>query len=590
VESNDITNPDQLLARGNELEDKGQYAAALQCYEQAGREAPTYPRPLINVGNVLRRLGCSDEAEKFYKAAIELSPEYAPAHFNLGSFLGSRGRNHDAEYHLREALRLEPSMVEAAVVLAVVMQASHRWDEAETTLRRALDVRPDFALAALNLGQLLIEQARYEEAVPLIERSVAIAPEALSWALFLMNNRADLSAARIHGIHVKVGAAISKIAGPPYVAWTNRPDPNKRLKVGYVSGDFSLHPVGLLMKPVLANHDPSAFDVHCFSNTKAMDSMAQLLCELAPKWYSIVGLSDDDFSGLVRKEEIDILVDLSGHTNRNRLQAFARHPAPVQVTWLGYLNTTGLATIDYRVCDRYTDPAGVTEAWSTETLFRMPHSQWCYVPWTDANPTPDDQRSHESLLFGSVNRSRKITDACLDLWCPILEAVPAAKLLILDVQEEERRSLLRRFHQRNIDSARLMLAPRQSIETYYTTLASLDVALDTLPYNGATTTLDTLWMGTPIVALRGERGLSRGSYSILSSAGLTELIAETPQEYMKINLRLAEDRVWRSKLRTSLRRRLTESPLMDSAGFVRALEAGYREMWKTWCQSPRGSD
>jgi predicted O-linked N-acetylglucosamine transferase (SPINDLY family) len=339
------------------------------------------------------------------------------------------------------------------------------------------------------------------------------------------------------------------------------------------------------LKPVLANHNPSSFELHCFSNSNEIDPITQILRELCPKWHSVADLSDDDFTELIRDERIDILVDLSGHTNRNRLRALARHPAPVQVTWLGYLNTTGLAAMDYRICDGLTDPPGSTEALHTEKLFRTTRSQWCYEPWAAPPMARHDATLSDTVAFGSVNRSRKITEPCLDLWCRILTSVPAAKLLILDVAEGEIQPLLSSFEKRSINSSRLTLLGRQPLETYYKTIARLDVALDTFPYNGATTTLDTLWMGTPIVALLGQRGLSRGSYSILSCAGLQELIAETPDEYVELNIRLAQDEAWRRELRRSLPSRLAASPLMNTGGFVADLENGYRQMWQAWCEA-----
>ncbi|MGH9807304.1 MAG: tetratricopeptide repeat protein, partial [Terriglobia bacterium] len=352
-----ISEIDQLLRQGNELEARGNHAAALECYESAACAAPAYPTAYMNIGNVLQQLRRFDEAADSYREAIRVAPDYAPVRFNFGSFLASRGENDAAEAQLRAALHIDPRMAEAAVAMSVVLEATDRPAEAENILRRALELRPDYALAALNLGQLLLRLGRFDDALSFIERSVVIAPDALSWMLSSINNRADLDASEIHRRHVSVGNAIHRVSGPCFTTWSNRPDPNKRLKVGYVSGDFRLHPVGLFLKPILAHHNRSAFDVHCFSNNAEIDSATQILHQSAPHWTQISHLSNDDLADLFRKEGIDILVDLSGHTNLNRLRVFARHPAPVQVTWLGYLNTTGLAEMDYRICDRYTDPA-----------------------------------------------------------------------------------------------------------------------------------------------------------------------------------------------------------------------------------------
>jgi predicted O-linked N-acetylglucosamine transferase (SPINDLY family) len=296
-------------------------------------------------------------------------------------------------------------------------------------------------------------------------------------------------------------------------------------------------------------------------------------------------MSDHDVAIQVWRDVIDILVDLSGHTARHRLPVLAKHPAPVQATWLGYLNTTGLPEIGYRICDSHTDPAG-SEGLGTEALVRMPHSQWCYVPWYCAPlvAAPHESRPN-ALVFGSFNQDRKISDECLRLWCRVLTRVPEAELLVLDFpQPAMRKAFLERIERLGGDPRRVTVRGRESIARYFETLGNVDIALDTFPYNGATTTLDTLWMGIPIVALRGSRGISRSGYSILRTLGLDELIAETPDEYVEINVRLALDRSWRARLRASLRTMMEKSPLMDAGGFTEALERRYRAMWLDWCE------
>ena len=584
-QSDAMQKADRLIAEGNRHEDAGEFDIALTFYREALLAKPDYPRAHMNVGNALERLGRTEEAVSALREALGSSPEYAPARFNLGRLLALSGNQADAEFELREALRVKPDMVEACVLLAHIFASTGRVAEAQDELRQALEVRPDFALAALNLGRLLMDQARFEEAVSVMEHSVAIAPNALSWMLFAINNRSDLDASQIYKLHSSVGAALARTAGPRYTAWSNRADPSKRLKLGYVSGDLFLHPVGTLLKPILEHHDRTGFEIHCFSNSPNVDPVTAKLRQFASNWHQISDLSDDQFAEFVRTNGIDILVDLSGHTNRDRLRAFARHPAPVQVTWLGYLNTTGLPTMDYRICDRHTDPCDETDDLHTEKLFRMPHSQWCYDPWLAPQELATDDRPSERVVFGSFNKSTKITDPCLDLWCRVLEAVPSASLLILDVSSNDKQALLKRIGQRNIDIARISTLERQTVEAYFRTINSVDIALDTLPYNGATTTLDTLWMGVPIAALRGERGIARGGYSILRSMNATELIAENPDEYVDLNVRLSTDQVWRKTLRATLRDRLRASPLMNAAAFVADLETGYRFMWQTWCSA-----
>jgi protein O-GlcNAc transferase len=262
----------------------------------------------------------------------------------------------------------------------------------------------------------------------------------------------------------------------------------------------------------------------------------------------------------------------------------------VQVSWMGYLNTTGLPTMDYRICDAYAERIGVAETLHTEQLFRVPHSQWCYAPWY-ATPLENDSRPSrdKGLLFGSFNQHQKITDACLDTWGRVLRALPRARLMIMDVDSERTRRILQtKLAARGVAQDRVTLRRREDILTYFRAIASVDVALDSFPYNGATTTLDTLWMGTPIVGLAGDRGVARGTFSILKSLEANELIAHSTEEYVDLNVRLATDDAWRRQLHTNLRPRMAASPLMDAPRFVRDLEAGFRQMWRSWCDAQSG--
>jgi predicted O-linked N-acetylglucosamine transferase (SPINDLY family) len=267
---------------------------------------------------------------------------------------------------------------------------------------------------------------------------------------------------------------------------------------------------------------------------------------------------------------------------------FARHPSPVQVAWLGYLNTSGIRAVDYRISDRFTDPEETAERFHTERVQPMPHSQWCYAPVYDV-PIKADSRPG-GLRFGSFNQFAKLSPACLDLWSRVLNALPEARLTVLDVPEGRTRTrFVEAMTGRGIRADRIDLHGRLDIRSYFAAIEEVDIALDSLPYNGATTTLDTLWMGTPVVALRGDRGISRGSYSILRTLGAPELIADSEDDYVAVNVRLARDADWRARLRSTLRGRLEASPLMDAPRFVADLEAGYRSMWRAWCaarQSP----
>jgi predicted O-linked N-acetylglucosamine transferase (SPINDLY family) len=401
--------------------------------------------------------------------------------------------------------------------------------------------------------------------------------------------RADLDADTVARAHQMVGASMSRSAGPPYGRWDNPVDPDRRLRLGYVSGDLGFHPVGLFADPVIAGHDRTRFDVYCYSNAKDPDSMGRRMRESLLHWREVTAMRDDQIAELVRSDGIDILVDLSGHTNRNRLFVFARHPAPVQVTWLGYLNTTGLAAMDYRICDWHTDPDGLSEIRHTEALYRMPNSQWCYEPWGSVPSVP---RAHldrpDALVFGSFNQYPKLTDASIDLWSRILARLPQAEIVVFDLRDESNRQrVLDRFARNGVDRVRIGTRGRENLATFYESVGNTDIALDAFPYNGATTTFDVLWMGVPLVALAGERSISRGGVSILRTLGCSELVADTEDDYIEINVRLAQEPEWRDALRRTLRQRLLASPLMDLPRFIADLESGYKWMWRSWCSAQR---
>jgi predicted O-linked N-acetylglucosamine transferase (SPINDLY family) len=612
---------ERLLAEGNALEDDGDVAAALGRYQWAAREWPDNPRVPLNVANALAKLGRVEEAIRTLELARAERPQHAPTAFNLGALYAKQVRNEDAEAAFRAALQIEPAMAEAAVALASLLDASGRTDEAVALRSRAVATRPDYAGARFNLGQLFYRLDRCDEAEAMLAGADpgAFAPGQLAAALgelflkmgrhadaarafttamqedpfdvdagsglvFSLNFRSDLGPEHVFSEHVRIGALISRKAGPAYTSWEVPWIAERRLKIGYVSGDFIQHPVARFLLPVLARHDRGAFDIHCFSNHTDVDDVTRQLQRHALHWHVIAGDDDATVAQRVRALGIDILVDLSGHTARHRLGVFARRPAPVQATWLGYLNTTGVAAIDYRICDSQTDPERQTEHLNTERLVRLPHAQWCYLPF-EGLPRPmstaRDETGDAQVVFGSFNQLVKVTDATLDLWCGVLRAIPRARLDIVDAGEHwAQRHLLPRFAARGVPGDRLRFLPREPLAAYFERVGRVDIALDTFPYNGATTTFDTLWMGTPVVALRGDRGIARGGYSILSQLGIEDLVAQSAEDYVLANVRLAADVSRRAVLRDTLRDRLRGSPLLDTGGFVRGLESAYRAMWK----------
>jgi predicted O-linked N-acetylglucosamine transferase (SPINDLY family) len=354
-----------------------------------------------------------------------------------------------------------------------------------------------------------------------------------------------------------------------------------------MSGDLRQHSVAYFLEPVLAHHDRRAVEVHAYATGLTQDAVTDRLQGLVDHWTGCTGLSDDALAGRIRSDGIDILVDLSGHTGGNRLRVFARKPAPVQVTYLGYAATTGLSAMDYRLTTAVVDPPG-QEAYHSEALYRLPRSLWCYRPSAEA---PEVNREtpaarHGVITFGSMNNIAKVSPETVALWGEILRRLPGSRLVMTSVPEGSvRATLTERFAAVGVEGPRLVLHGKLPAERFWEVLGGIDIGLDPFPYNGTTTTCETLWMGVPVVTLEGSSAVARSGVALLSLAGLPELIARDEPGYVRIALDLARDLPRLSALRAGLRPRLAASPLRDEPGFTRELEEAYRAMWRRWCAS-----
>jgi predicted O-linked N-acetylglucosamine transferase (SPINDLY family) len=581
----------RLLDEGQRFEDGGNIDLALDCYRDAVAIAPDAPRTHMNVALALQKIGRTEEALTAARQAVHCDPLLAPARFNLGQLLARQGNLALAEVELNECLRLVPNFVDARVALADLRELHGDDAGCERELRAVFAHDARHSGAALNLFQLLMRQRRFGDAERFLFREMAgnanVATTVLANVLASLNEATDADNQTIYEVHRWFGRFVEQAARPRFDFWPNRRDPDRRLRIGYVSGDFREHPIAWFMRPVLEHHDRPNFDVYCYSTFGGANDRARALQSLASHWYDASSLPNRQLAERIRQDAIDVLVDLSGHTAHNRLGAFAVRPAPVQATWLGYLNTTGLTAIDWRICDRHTDPVGETDRFHVERLFRMPASQWCYKPWHDV-AEPSDLRAPRSdpLVFGSFNQHERISDACLDLWSRLLHRLPNARLRLFDVRNHAVANALEaRLLTRGIARDRFEMHGRLPLDAYFEAIHDVNIALDTMPYSGATTALNALWMGVPVVGLRGKHSLSRGCFSVLKTLGLPDLCADSPDDYVAVNLRLANAESWRRDLRSTLRQRMRASPLMDAPAFVSALEAGYRMMWRAWCRS-----
>ena len=502
-------------------------------------------------------MGRYEDALRYYLKALELKPADSQIHANLGVALLDLGRATEAVSAFKTALELNPANAGAARNLGNAYLRQGRGAAALDSYRDALQKDPADRLTHSNLLCALNNAPEYAPA--------HLADLARDWW-------------RQHGHGIQINNEFS-----------NPVDPNRRLRVGYVSPDFRQHSVSYFFAPLLQAHNRGQVDVFCYGDVPRSDRITRRLRDQADHWRDIVGLSDGAVYEQIRNDQVDILVDLAGHTSGNRLAVFARRPAPIQVTWLGYPNTTGIPAIHYRFTDAVADPPGDADRFYSEELIRLPHGFLCYQP-PDACPdvSPLPALSTGRVTFGSFNNIAKINTAVIRTWAAVLRAVPRAQLLLKSKQlgDKSVRTRLRKlFAREGILREQLEMLPfALSTSEHMAVYHRVDAALDTFPYNGTTTTCEALWMGVPVITLLGDRHAARVGASLLTRIGCPELIAATEQAYVEQAVRLASDLKTLSNRRKGLRARLRSSPLCDSAGFAAGLEDVYQQLWGKWCR------
>lgn len=461
--------------------------------------------------------------------------------------------------------------------------------KAEACFRKALDLQPNSAIAYNGLGLANLYKGRLEEAEASFRKALAINPgyaKANTNILLCLNYNPDIDEKNLFEEHkawdVQHGQSQRKHVKP----FKNNLFPEKVLNIGYVSGDFGRHPVGYFMGPVLPAHDRNSFKIFCYSGRKEEDDLSLRLHANSDVWCVTNELNDDKLVEKIRADGIDILVDLSGHTANNRLTMFARKPSPIQITWAGYVGTTGLSAIDYLISDNIVSPQGA-EKFSTEKILRLPDCYICYEPPEYApsvRALPAVQNGF--VTFGCFNNFAKVTPQVMALWAQLLKELPGSRLLLKNHSfndTEVRERCLKFITEEGIEESRIDILGSSPHSEYLECYNQIDIALDPFPFSGGLTTLETLWMGVPVVTLDGERFCSRHSLSFIKTVGLSELIASDPGAYIEIACELAKDLERISSLRSGLRERMAKSPLCDGVRFTRNLEAAYRKAWQSWC-------
>lgn len=545
---------------------------------------PSHLDALNNLGLALKKTGRTEAAIDSYRKAIAIHPGYPKAHVNLGMALQDIGKLDEAEACFNAAIRLQPDSAETHYNLGGLLIYRNQIAQAEHAYRKAIELNPGLMQAHVNLGNTLLKQGRHHEAIEHFRTAVGINPdfvEARSNILFALNYLPDLTPQVIWDEHRAFGNYIRSTTTARPAAQADTVDQSGILRIGYVSADFRVHATAHFLEPVLENHDRARFQVYCYANQTLHDGMTARFRALADCWRDIHSLSDEAAADLIAKDGIDILVDLSGHTHGARLRLFAMRPAPVQISWLGYINTTGLDSMDYRIVDAVSCPPGMYERFHSEQLLRMPRHQWCYRPPEQApavGASPAQQQGY--VTFASVSNSAKITEPALYTWLDILATVPRSRLLMVGNGLEFRRdAIAARAAARGIGSERIEYIPELPFAGYLELHQRIDVNLDTFPYCGGATACNSLWMGVPVVTLAGATVASRGGASLLHAVGLDELIAGSPADYVAIAVRLANDIEHLGGMRRALRERVQSSTLVDAGAFARDLEKLYRGIW-----------
>jgi protein O-GlcNAc transferase len=575
-----------LMLLGLIADRAGHLEAALQLFDHTLALAPGFAQAHCSRGVVLASLGRASEAEPALRRALELNPNLGEAWFGLGNIQAAQSNPLAAIDAFQQALRLAPDNAPAWTNLAIALQTAGRLDEAVEAYEQASARLPEVAQFQLNLAVALLDQGRTDEAVARSRRAVALEPglvAAHSNLLLQLTYQAGHSPADLLAAHRAWDRAHGEPLKPPAAAHATDCDPERRLRIGYVSGDLHAHPVGYLLANVLPAHDKGEVEVFCYTDVLTEDAVTAGLKAAADHWRDITGQDDEALAARVREDRIDILVDLAGHTSRNRLLAFARRPAPVQVSWLGYPGSTGFSAIDYLVMDAATAPAGA-EAWCAEALVRLPHGRFCYAP-PQAAPAVA-QRPPGPVVFGSFNHLAKINAEVVALWARVLHAVPDSRLVLKWKSFDgavARDRLTAAFAAEGVDPDRLELRGASPHADMLAEYGDIDIALDPFPYGGGMTSAEALWMGVPVVTWPLDRIVSRQTFAFLTELDLTDLAATSADDYVRIASVLAAEPARRADLRRTLRGRMQASPLTDGARFTPGLEATYRQMWRRWC-------
>lgn len=582
--------PGDATIRGNLAESQRQLHRldeAVANFKQALALRPEYPIAWSNLGNALTSLGQLDEAIACLRRAIALQPDHANAYNNLGTAHRLRRQFPEAIDCFRRAAALDPGFAEAHNNLGAILVVQGRFEEAIGCFQRALAARPNLADAHNNLAGLLGWRGEIDDAIARQRQAVALEPERADFRSNLIlslyyrfGDDTRLVTAELRRWHERHARPLAAAIAPH----DNDRSPERRLRIGYVSADFRDHVVGRNLLPLFKHHAHDAYEILCYACVPAPDALTARFRGWADHWRDVGGLTDAQLAARIREDRIDILVDLALHTAKNRLLTFARKPAPVQVSFAGYPAGNGMDVMDGHLTDPFLEPPQAGDDTGPDVPVRLPATFWCYDPdgaEEDAGPLP--AAANGFVTFGCLANLCKVNPAVIALWARVVSAVSGSRLMLLTAEGSHRERIRSRFAQAGLEPERVSFVSHRPRAQYLALYRGIDIGLDTFPYNGHTTSLDSFWMGVPVVTLVGPTSVGRAGWSQLSNLGMTELAGRTPGEFVDIACDLANDLPRLAVLRAALRERMRQSPLMDGPAFARGLEAAYRARWRKWC-------
>ncbi|MEZ0317747.1 MAG: tetratricopeptide repeat protein [Methylophilaceae bacterium] len=525
------------------------------------------------------------QAAQCYEQCIVMTPGYAADYYNLGYALWELNQPQQAKIQLLQAVALDKKLDDAYYILGDISRKQENIDEAILFFESTLATKPEFEEVLSHLGALYTQQGSIEKALDYYQRALSVNPQSentYSNLLLTLQYQNKLSQSALFEKHKKFSEIFEAPFSPLADSQYRNVIGNRKLKIAYVSADFRKHSIALFMIPILENHDKQKFEIFCYYNHADQDEITRQIAGLADQFIPCTEMSDDQLYSRICSDEIDVLIDLSGHSGGNRLLVFARKPSPVQISYLGYIDTTGLNAMDYRLTNIDADPLG-SEVYYSEKLYRFnEHLWWSYRPAANLPAITDlPAASNGYITFASTNNVAKISVEAIHLWSEILKRTPHAQLVLMGIPSGMARQRISQiFAESGVNNSRLTFHDRVTLEQYRSILLNVDITLDTFPYNGGTTTCETLSLGLPMVTLIGSSFVSRMGYALLKDIGLAELAAQNHDEYIRIATELTQNIDYLASLRKGMRSRIAKSSLCNESLFTKSLESAYIEMWK----------